>query len=75
LREPFASIAFGDVCARGELNAGHRPGPVQCLVETKAHADPHQRHAHRSAEIRNDLSQELLKFLEAIRHESVKEEL
>ena len=48
LREPFAGIAFGDVCLVGELYAGHRAGPVHCLVEIKAYADPHQRHAYRA---------------------------
>src|SRR5258705_8046632 len=56
-------IAFGDACLGGELCAGHRPGPVHCLVETKAYPDPHQRYADRSAEIAYHLSHELLKFL------------
>jgi hypothetical protein len=51
LCEPFAGIAFGDVCLVSELYAGHRAGAVHCLIKTEAYADPHQRQAYRPAEI------------------------
>src|SRR5215472_1489080 len=51
LCEPFAGIAFGDVCLVSELCAGHRTRAVHCLIKTKAYTDPHQRHAYRRAEI------------------------
>src|SRR5262249_423782 len=63
LREPFAGVAFGDVCLDSELCAGHRSGAVHSLVETKAYTDSHQRHTDRRAEIAHHLSGELLKFL------------
>src|SRR5262249_38991068 len=69
LCEPFAGIAFGDVCLVSELCAGHRAGAVHCLVKTKAYADPHQRHTYRRAEIDQHLPEELLKFL-VIDHET-----
>src|SRR5215813_3028417 len=51
LCEPFARIAFGDVCFVSELRAGHRARAVHYLVKTKAYADPHQWHTYRRAEI------------------------
>jgi hypothetical protein len=63
LCEPFAGVAFRDVCLEGELCAGHRSGAVHSLVETKAYTNSHQRHTDRRAEIDHHLSEELLELL------------
>ena len=60
MRQPLAQVALVHAGCGGELARRHRAALMQGLVETERIADPHQRDARRTAQIRKHLPDELV---------------
>jgi hypothetical protein len=62
MRKPFAQVALVDAGCVGKLCHRHRAPLVNGLIQAERIADPDQRYARRTAEIRQHLPDELMQL-------------